>query len=292
MDGLLCIDKPEGLTSFSCCGALRRWLSTKKVGHAGTLDPNATGVLPIMVGRGTKAISLLPCHDKAYTATMRFGLQSDTLDIWGDVAETGGEIPDLEAVKAVLPRFRGEIMQVPPMVSALKKDGVRLYDLARQGIEVEREARPITVYRLDLVDYDPSKGELTLDCYCSSGTYIRTICDDIGKALGCGGVMTSLRRTMAAGYTIAQCLTFEEAEQLAAEGKLEERLLPVESAFMVYPQVVVTSAQATRFQNGGSLALERLKTPVTDRVRVKDPNGRFLGLGSPKDDQLVIDYLA
>lgn len=292
MDGLLCIDKPEGLTSFSCCGALRRWLSTKKVGHAGTLDPNATGVLPIMVGRGTKAISLLPCHDKAYTATMRFGLQSDTLDIWGDVTETGGEIPDLEAVKAVLPRFRGEIMQVPPMVSALKKDGVRLYDLARQGIEVEREARPITVYRLVLVDYDPTKGELTLDCHCSSGTYIRTICDDIGKALGCGGVMTSLRRTMAAGYTIDQCLTFEEAEQLAVEGKLEERLLPVESAFMVYPQVTVTSAQATRFQNGGSLALERLKTPVTGRVRVKDPDGRFLGLGSPKDDQLVIDYLA
>lgn len=292
MDGLLCIDKPEGLTSFSCCGALRRWLSTKKVGHAGTLDPNATGVLPIMVGRGTKAISLLPCHDKAYTATMRFGLQSDTLDIWGDVTETGGEIPDLEAVKAVLPRFRGEIMQVPPMVSALKKDGVRLYDLARQGIEVEREARPITVYRLDLVDYDPTKGELTLDCHCSSGTYIRTICDDIGKALGCGGVMTSLRRTMAAGYTIDQCLTFEEAEQLAVEGKLEERLLPVESAFMVYPQVTVTYAQATRFQNGGSLALERLKTPVTGRVRVKDPDGRFLGLGSPKDDQLVIDYLA
>lgn len=292
MDGLLCIDKPEGLTSFSCCGALRRWLSTKKVGHAGTLDPNATGVLPIMVGRGTKAISLLPCHDKAYTATMRFGLQSDTLDIWGDVAETGGEIPDLEAVKAVLPRFRGEIMQVPPMVSALKKDGVRLYDLARQGIEVEREARPITVYRLDLVDYDPTKGELTLDCHCSSGTYIRTICDDIGKALGCSGVMTSLRRTMAAGYTIDQCLTFEEAEQLAAEGKLEERLLPVESAFMVYPQVTVTAAQATRFQNGGSLALERLKTPVTGRVRVKDPDGRFLGLGSPKDDQLIIDYLA
>lgn len=292
MDGLLCIDKPAGMTSFSCCGALRRWLSTKKIGHAGTLDPNATGVLPLLVGRGTKAVSLLPCHDKAYTATMRFGLQSDTLDIWGEVTDTGGALPTEEAIKAILPRFRGEILQVPPMVSALKKDGVRLYDLARQGIEVEREARPVTIYRLDLVAYDPESGELTLDCHCSSGTYIRTLCDDIGRLLGCGGVMTSLRRTMAAGYTLEQCLTLEEAERLAAEGKLTAHLLPVESAFMVYPEVTVSAAQATRFQNGGSLALERLKTTVTGMVRVKDPTGRFLGLGSPKGDQLVIDYLA
>lgn len=292
MDGLLCINKPAGMTSFSCCGALRRWLGTKKIGHAGTLDPNATGVLPLLVGRGTKAVDLLPRHDKAYTATMRFGLQSDTLDIWGEVTETGGALPTKEAIEAILPRFRGEILQVPPMVSALKKDGVRLYDLARQGIEVEREARPVTIYALEMRGYDPATGELTLDCHCSSGTYIRTLCDDMGRLLHCGGVMTSLRRTMAAGYTLEQCITLEEAERLAAEGKLADRLLPVESAFMVFPEVTVSPAQAARFQNGGSLALERLKTAVTGMVRVKGPDGRFLGLGSPKGDQLVIDYLA
>lgn len=291
MDGLLCIDKPAGMTSFSCCGALRRWLSIKKIGHAGTLDPNATGVLPLLVGRATRAVSLLPCHDKSYTATLRFGLQSDTLDIWGKVEETGGPPPSEDAIDALLPRFRGEIMQVPPMVSALKKDGVRLYDLARQGMEVEREARPVTIYRLEKRGYDPAAGELTLDCQCSSGTYIRTLCDDIGRALGCGAVMTSLRRTMAAGYTLEQCLTFEEAERLAADGTLADRLLPVESAFMTCPAVTVSAAQAVRFQNGGALALERLKAPVTGMVRVKAPDGRFLGLGTPKNGELAIAYV-
>ncbi len=292
MDGLLLLDKPAGMTSFSCCRAARRWLKTKKIGHAGTLDPNATGVLPLLVGRGTKAVSLLPSHDKAYTATLRFGLTSDTLDIWGEVTDTGRPIPTLEEIQAILPRFRGEIRQVPPMVSALKKDGVRLYDLARQGIEVEREARPVTVYRLELLGYDPAAGDLRLDCECSAGTYIRTICDDMGQALGCGAVMTGLRRTKAAGYDLSQCVTFEEAEELAAAGELESRLLSVESAFASLPEVTVTGPQANRFQNGGSLALERLKTEVAGQVRVKSPEGIFLGLGSPQNGELWIDYLA
>lgn len=291
MDGLLCLDKPAGMTSFACCGALRRWLSVKKVGHAGTLDPGATGVLPLLVGRATRAVSLLPCRDKAYTAVLRFGLTSNTLDIWGQVEETGAPLPSEEAIDALLPRFRGKIMQVPPMVSALKKDGVRLYDLARQGVEIEREARPVTIYQLEKQGYDPVAGELTLDCRCSSGTYIRTLCDDIGQALGCGAVMTSLRRTMAAGYTLEQCLTFEEAEKLAEEGALVGCLLPVESAFMNCPTVMVSPAQAVRFQNGGALAMERLKAPVTGMVRVKAPDGRFLGLGTPKNGELTIAYI-
>lgn len=292
MDGLLCIDKPAGMTSFSCCAALRRWLPVKKVGHAGTLDPNATGVLPLLVGRATRAVSLLPCHDKAYTVTLRFGQTSDTLDIWGDVTDTGAPFPREEQIDEALPRFVGEIRQVPPMVSALKKDGVRLYELARQGVEVEREARPVVIYSLQKQAYHPQTGELTLDCHCSAGTYVRTLCDDLGRMLGCGGVMVSLRRTMAAGYTLEQCLSWEEAERLAGQGQLAGRLMPVETAFETFPEVFVSAAQAVRFQNGGALSLDRLKTPVEGMVRVKSPEGWFLGLGAPRSGELTVQYMA
>lgn len=291
MDGILCIDKPAEMTSFLCCAVARRLLDTKKIGHAGTLDPNATGVLPLLVGKATKALEHLPCHDKRYTATLRFGAVSDTLDIWGTVTPTDKPLPSLAAVEAALPAFRGAIQQVPPMTSALKKDGVRLYDLARQGIEVEREARPVTIHTLELLAYDSEAGELTLDCCCSKGTYIRTLCDDLGRMLGCGAVMTALRRTEAAGYTLADCVPLESAKALAAEGQLTARLLPVDSAFSGYPAVTVSPAQATRFHNGGTLALERLHPAPTGIARVYAPDGVFLGLGTPKDGQLSIVQL-
>lgn len=291
MDGILCLDKPADMTSFLCCAVVRRLLGVKKIGHAGTLDPGATGVLPLLVGRATKALDRLPVHDKRYTATLRFGATSDTLDIWGEVTETGAPLPTLAAIEAALPAFRGDILQVPPMTSALKKDGVRLYELARQGIEVERPARPVTIYELNLLDYDPATGQLTLDCLCSKGTYIRTLCDDLGRVLGCGAVMTSLRRTMAAGYDITACITLDEAKQLAEAGQLQSRLLSPESAFMTYPVLNVTAPQANRFANGGRLALERLRQSVTGPVRVYDPEGRFIGLGSPLEDELAIDCL-
>lgn len=288
MNGILCIDKPEEMTSFLCCAVLRRLLGEKKIGHAGTLDPNATGVLPLLVGRATRALELLPCHDKRYTATLRFGATSDTLDIWGQVTPTGKSAPSRAAVEKALPAFRGDILQIPPMTSALKKDGVRLYDLARQGIEIERQARPVTVYQLELLAYDEESGVLELDCHCSKGTYIRSLCDDLGRVLGCGAVMTALRRTEAAGYTLADCLSLEEAKALAAEGALAQRLRPIDSAFSAHPAISVTAAQSTRFQNGGSLALERLKTVPTGPARIYSPAGEFLGLGTPKDDQLAI----
>lgn len=288
MDGILCIDKPTGMTSFLCCAVVRRLLGVKKIGHAGTLDPNATGVLPLLVGKATKVLEHLPSHDKRYTATLRFGAVSDTLDIWGTVSETGQPLPERAAIEAALPAFRGAIWQVPPMTSALKKDGVRLYELARQGIEVDREARPVTIDRLELIAYDETAGELTLDCRCSKGTYIRTLCDDLGRMLGCGAVMTALRRTEAAGYTLADCIPLETAKALAAEGGLAPRLLPIDHAFSLYPAVTVSPAQATRFRNGGALALERLRTAPTGIARVYAPDGAFLGLGVPKDDQLAI----
>ncbi len=291
LNGILCLDKPAETTSFLCCAILRRLLGVKKVGHAGTLDPNATGVLPLLVGNATKALDRLPVHDKRYTATLRFGAVSDTLDIWGQVKETGVPAPTLAAIEAALPAFRGDIQQIPPMTSALKKDGVRLYELARQGIEIEREARNVSVYTLDILDYNADTGELAIDCHCSKGTYIRTICDDLGRLLGCGAVMTALRRTMAVGYTLDHCLTLEEARELAASGTLSTRLLSTDTALSAYPSLTVTGPQATRFTNGGALALERLRQPVEGLTRVYDPEGVFLGLGAPADGELKMDKL-
>ena len=291
MDGILCIDKPEEMTSFLCVAILRRLLGVKKIGHAGTLDPNATGVLPLLVGRATKTLDRLPVQDKSYTATLQFGATSDTLDIWGTVTPTNKPYPTLTDIEAALPAFRGNIMQVPPMTSALKKDGVRLYELARQGIEIEREARPVTIYELDLLENNEKEGQLTLHCACSKGTYIRTLCDDFGRVLGCGAVMTALRRTSAAGYNLADCITLDQAKEMAAAGTLVNRLLPMETALAAYPAVTVSAPQAHRFRNGGALALERLRQPVEGPVRVYDPDGVCIALGVPQDGQLKMDCL-
>ncbi len=289
--GILCIDKPTEMTSFLACAILRRLLGVKKVGHAGTLDPNATGVLPLLIGNATKTLERLPVHDKRYTATLRFGAVSDTLDIWGNVQTTDAPIPTLAAIEAALPAFRGDIRQIPPMTSALKKDGVRLYDLARQGIEIEREARSVSVYTLDIIDFNVTAGELTIDCHCSKGTYIRSICDDLGRALGCGAVMTALRRTVAAGFTLDDCISIDEARAYAADGTLTDHLLPIDSALEAYPALTVSAAQATRFCNGGALALDRLRQAVDGITRVYAPDGTFLGLGNPTDGELKVDRL-
>lgn len=288
MDGILCLDKPQNMTSFAACALLRRLTGEKKVGHAGTLDPMATGVLPLFFGKATRAIPLLPCHDKTYEASLQFGKRSDTLDIWGQVTDVSAPLPSLAAIVAALPSFRGEILQVPPMTSALKKDGVRLYELARQGVEVERSPRPITIYSLEIDQYDPKNGVLQLTCSCSAGTYIRSLCDDLGQALGCGAVMTALRRTYAAGYELSTCLTPDDCRHLAENAELSAHLLPVDSAFANYPTLTVTEAQANRFRNGGALALERLNHSVDSITRVYHPNGTFLGLGNPRQDELQI----
>lgn len=286
MDGILCIDKGQEVTSFVCCAITRRILHEKKVGHAGTLDPMATGVLPILLGKATRALDFLPSHDKRYTATMRFGYVSDTLDIWGKVSATDRPAPTLAEIEAVLPAFCGDIMQIPPMTSALKKDGKRLYELAREGIEIERAPRPVTVYGLDIVEYRQDVGELTIDCACSKGTYIRSICDDIGKALGCGAVMIALRRTEAAGFALTDCIPISDD---TLKETLEQHILPIESIFTPYPAVTVSAAQAVRFGNGGALDVQRLRGEVpAGPVRVKAPDGTFLGLGEVQNEELKI----
>ena len=291
LNGVFCLEKPAEMTSFLCCAVMRGVLHQKKIGHAGTLDPMATGVLPILCGNATKAMDILPCGDKRYRAGFRLGVTSDTQDIWGTVTETGvTAFPSAALVEAALAPLRGDILQVPPMTSALKKDGVRLYELARKGVEIEREPRPVTVYELTLVSYDERTGEGVLSCFVSKGTYVRTLCHDLGQALGCGGVMTSLCRTMAAGYTLADCVSLEHAKAMS-EAELRAHVKPTETVFASYPAVTVTAAQATRFQNGGALSLDRLQTAVTATVRVKAPDGAFLGLGTPKDGELNVSKL-
>ncbi|WP_270750463.1 tRNA pseudouridine(55) synthase TruB [Pseudoruminococcus massiliensis] len=283
MNGIIVIDKENGYTSFDVVAKMRRICGEKKIGHTGTLDPMATGVLPILIGNATKAQSLLPESDKEYEATLSFGITTDTLDITGKVLSQTESNVKSEDLEAVLPQFRGDIMQLPPMYSAVSKDGVRLYELARKGLVTEREARPITVYKLDLLNFDEQLQSAQILVKCSKGTYIRSICDDIGQVLGCGAVMTSLRRVTACGYTLDDAITLEKAKELSENGMLEEYLRPTESVFACYPSVKVTEAQAVRFKNGGGLMLSR--TDVDDSsengayYRVYNSSDVFLGLG-------------
>ena len=293
MNGVILIDKPQGFTSFDVIAVVRRLTGQRKTGHTGTLDSNATGVLPVLLGSATKAQDLISNHDKSYTADFKLGLRTDTLDIWGSVIETREAAVTKEVVQQALEAFRGEISQVPPMYSALKKDGKRLYDLARQGIEIEREPRKITVYSLTLDAFDEEKQEGTLTVSCSKGTYIRTLTDDLGRALGTGAVMTALRRTEACGYTIGECVTLDKLRELSEEGKLGSVIRSVESLFSDEEELTVSDSQAKRFQNGGALALDRTALRSrTDcdgqRFRIKTRDGIFIGLGKADAKQNLL----
>lgn len=280
MNGIIILDKPSGFTSFDAVAVLRGLSHQKKIGHTGTLDPMATGVLPILLGRAAKALNFLPDTGKEYVASFRLGERRDTGDITGEVVEQSPAPVALEALEAALPRFRGEILQVPPMYSAVSVGGKRLYELARKGLEVDRPARPVTISRLELLSYDPQTKEGSLRVGCSKGTYIRVLIEDLARAAGSCGTMTALRRTSACGFSQEDAHSLEALKALAAEGRLEEALLPVEGLFALYPAVRVSPAQATRFQNGGGLDLARLRgVPEGGLCRVKSPQGLFLGLG-------------
>lgn len=285
MTGVLILDKPAGFTSFDAVAVCRRLCHERKIGHTGTLDPMATGVLPLLLGKATRAASLLEDTDKEYEAGFRLGVSTDTEDSTGKVLETSDTPVSRELLESLLPRFRGEIMQVPPMYSAVSKDGKRLYELARKGIEVERDARPVTIFKLELTEYHEETREGKLTVSCSKGTYIRTLIADLAKAAGSLGVMTALRRTKACGFTLADAITLDEAKALSEAGTLEEKLRPVESLFAHLPAITVSGAQAARFGNGGQLDLKRIPVfrkqnpPDGEIVRVRGEKGEFLGLG-------------
>lgn len=283
MNGVLVVNKPKDFTSFDVVAVVRKYIKQKKIGHTGTLDPMATGVLPLLLGSTAKAQQLMPDSTKAYMAEFLLGTVTDTLDITGTVQSVQEVSVTPEELKAALGSYRGEIMQLPPMYSAVSVNGKRLYELARNGIEVERELRKVTIEKLELLDFSEKTKTGKIYVECTKGTYIRSLIDDIGKDLGCGAVLTALNRTKACGYTLNDAVTLEEVKELCDEGRLEEKLLPTESIFSIYPQVMVTKAQAVRFSNGGALDINRtsLKGSKTDGqiIRVKDLNGEFLGLG-------------
>ena len=284
MTGVICLDKPRDMTSFMAVKRASRLLGVKKAGHTGTLDPMATGVLVIMLGHSTRFIELLPEHKKSYTARVKLGITTDTLDITGEVLSENPVNATLEQLLSVADNFKGEILQTPPMYSALKKDGERLYDLARKGIEIEREQRKITIEKLEIYDFDGV--EFSMDVTCSAGTYIRSLCDDIGSALQCGAVMTDLRRTSANGFSIEKSVTLEELEQLVSENKAETVITSVETALMSYPEIVVSNPQANRFHNGGALDYARLHGDYPAGIyRVYSPDRKLLGLGEIKEEK-------
>ena len=281
MTGIICVDKQENMTSFSAVARARRIIGEKKAGHAGTLDPMATGVLPVLFGGATRFMEFLPVHDKGYRARILLGLTTDTLDTTGTVLTRRELRATREQLEQALIAFRGEILQVPPMYSALSKDGVRLYELARRGEEVERPARPVTVYRLELLSFDERAQEFELDVLCSKGTYIRSLADDIGRTLGCGAAMSALRRTYAAGFSLEDCVTLDALAAFQAEGALSQCVIPLERALATYPSLTVTQAQAVRFANGGALDAGRLRfaEKQSGLYRVYSPEQKFLGLG-------------
>ncbi len=283
-DGILIIDKPQEFTSFDVCAVMRGLLKTRKIGHTGTLDPMATGVLPILVGKATRAADLLPDHDKEYISGFRLGLETSTLDIWGEtVREEKVSVRKAELLEKLCV-FRGEITQIPPMYSAVSVGGRRLYDIARSGQTVERPKRQVQIKKLELISYNEESGEGELLCRCSKGTYIRSLVADIGASLGTCAAVSSLRRTNACGYTVSDSITLSEAKALASEDKLYERLRPIGDIFVGFRAVHISEPQAFRVKNGGALSLDRLHRfnaeKEGERVRLIAPNGEFLALGT------------
>ena len=286
MTGIIPLKKGENITSFFAVNKVRRIIGEKKCGHTGTLDPNATGVLPIAVGGATRFIELLPTHKKAYRATFKTGFCTDTLDIWGQVTEAFEKQVSFEEIESMALGFKGEIMQLPPMYSAIKRDGVRLYELARQGIEVERDPRKCEIYELSVGKTE--NGEYSLYCECSAGTYIRTLINDIGEKLGCGATMTSLCRTFACGIELSECFTLEELAELKEKGEIEKAIIPLEKLLLEYPEIHVTENQAKRFSNGGSLMRDRVRNVKENGIYRVYGNGEFLGLGELTDTDLLV----
>ncbi len=276
-NGIVILKKEAGMTSHTAVARLRRLFGGEKAGHTGTLDPMATGVLPVLLGRAVKASAYMTETDKHYIATLRLGMTTDTEDVTGKVLTQTDKLPTEAEVLAVCARFVGELSQTPPMYSAVKVGGQRLMELARRGMTVEREARPITVHSLTAARVSDS--DYTLDVVCSKGTYIRTLCADIGAALGCGGTMAALCRAEAAGFSLDRAHTLGELEEMG-EAERAACVIPTETLFSSLPALSVPDFYATLIRNGQAVAQYKLKTdyPVGTRLRLCDKEG-FFALG-------------
>lgn len=278
--GVLPVNKPAGMTSHDVVFKIRKLYGTKKVGHTGTLDPDARGLLIILIGRAAKAAEYVTAGKKVYRAGLKLGITTDTEDTSGRVLTQCGDIPERERVLETAREFCGEIMQVPPMYSALKVDGQKLCDLARRGITVERKARPITVYSLEA---DGDGEDYTLDVCCSAGTYIRTLCADIGARLGCGGAMSSLFRTETGGFSIHSAHTLEEIEALTQEER-DALLIPTEELFKELPVLRLPEFFERLAKNGAEIYQKKIGTdfPTGARLRMYGGDG-FFGIGEVRE---------
>jgi len=294
-NGIIIIDKPQDWTSMDVCAKLRGVFGEKRIGHAGTLDPMATGVLPVFVGRATRAVEFAEKSEKEYIAGIKLGVITNTQDIWGEATETRPVPPDAaQRLQALLPQFTGELDQVPPMYSAIKIGGKKLYELARKGVEVERKARKITIYELELQDRGtvllslqdsknrpPVLPDFSLRVRCSKGTYIRTLCHDMGQAISCGGCMSSLRRTETCGFSLSDAHPLEEVVNHPDPASL---LLPVDKLFQDRPALTVNAHGTDRLRHGGGLNYPKLSP---GEYRVYAPDGEFLLLGAVQDSRLT-----
>lgn len=281
--GILIVNKHVGVTSHDIVGRVRRLFGTRRVGHTGTLDPLASGVLVVLIGRAAKAAEFLSADQKRYRATLRLGITTDTEDITGNVLTSIDTLPDCEAVQSACQKFVGDIMQIPPMYSALKVGGQKLCDLARKGVSVERSARPVTVFELLCAPTD-NKSDYTLDIHCSSGTYVRTLCADIGKDLACGGVMATLERRMAGGFDIEDSHTIAELEEMSEDERLA-CLIPTERLFDTLPAVHLPEFFERLCRGGCEIYQKKIKTSyeLGTRVRLCSANGEFFALGEVRE---------
>ena len=274
MNGIVIVDKPQEWTSQDVTARLRRVFNTRRIGHGGTLDPMATGVLPVFVGRGTRGVEFFEHAEKTYETVLRLGLTTDTEDVWGETRQERPVDFTAQKLEEVLEAFRGEILQVPPMYSALKVNGQKLCDLARKGKEVERQPRPITIHELTLLEV--TENTLRLRVRCSKGTYIRTLCKDIGEALGCGGCMQALRRVTAGEYTIEEAVPLQVLLEAEDPGRY---LRTVDTMFRSYPEVRLTPNQEKRCRNGNAFSVNL----AAGTYRAYSQSGEFLMLAKVED---------
>lgn len=280
LNGIILVDKPSDWTSHDVVGKLRGILHERRIGHSGTLDPMATGLLVVFVGRATRAVEFAEADSKEYIAGLRLGVSTDTQDITGNTLKSSNSLPSRAELEQALGAFKGEINQIPPMYSAIKVGGKKLYELARRGESVERKPRKITIDMLDIIG--ENDGDYILDVVCSKGTYIRTLCNDIGDALGCGGCMSSLRRVKAGVFSIEQAYTIDEIQAAANNGELDASLISVDRLFSAYPALTVSDTAEKKLCNGNIIKL----TSPNGIYRVYSQTGAFLLLGEVADNKL------
>lgn len=280
LNGIMLIDKPCDWTSHDVVGKLRGILHERRIGHSGTLDPMATGLLVVFVGRATRAVEFAEADSKEYIAGLRLGISTDTQDITGNTLKRSNSLPSKAELEQALSAFKGEISQIPPMYSAIKVGGRKLYELARRGESVERKPRRVTIDKLDIIGENES--DYVLDVVCSKGTYIRTLCNDIGDTLGCGGCMSSLRRVKAGAFSIEKAHTIDEIQAAADNGGLDEIIIPVDRLFSAYPELTVSDTAEKKLRNGNVI---KLAAP-NGTYRVYTETGGFLLLGEASDNKL------